>query len=128
MSDVSTSESDVLSSPRLAQFQHEVEKLRVTGGTANPERLGATWGVVLLGIGVAVAVIGMIIALGGNTDDKLDGIAIGIVGVVASVLGLALWIRNSMTRYLRFWLIRLVYEQREQTDHLVAALRSRDRA
>ena len=33
-----------------------------------------------------------------------------------------IWIRNSLTRYLRFWIIRLVYEQREQTDRLIEAL------
>ena len=37
-------------------------------------------------------------------------------------MGIVLWIRNSLTRYFRFWLIRLVYEQREQTDRLIAAL------
>jgi hypothetical protein len=30
-----------------------------------------------------------------------------------------------MTRYLRYWIIRLVYEQREQTEHLVDAIRER---
>ena len=29
-----------------------------------------------------------------------------------------------MTRYLRYWLIRLVYEQREQTEQLVAEQRA----
>ena len=33
------------------------------------------------------------------------------------------WLRNSITRYLRYWIIRLVYEQREQTDQLIRALR-----
>ena len=31
--------------------------------------------------------------------------------------------RNSLTRYLRYWIIRLVYEQREQTERLIQALR-----
>jgi hypothetical protein len=122
MSDVTAHGSEVLSSARLAQFQEEVEKLRVTGGTANPERTGALWGAALMGIGLAVAVIGMVVALGGSTpNDKLEGIALGIAGATGAVVGVALWMRNSMTRYLRYWLIRLVYEQREQTDRIVGS-------
>ena len=45
------------------------------------------------------------------------------VGV--SIVGIVIWIRNSMTRYLRYWIIRLVYEQREQTERIVDALRER---
>jgi len=41
------------------------------------------------------------------------------VGVVGAVI----WVRNSFTRYMRYWLIRLIYEQREQTDSLVAEQR-----
>ena len=44
------------------------------------------------------------------------------IGIGISIVGIVIWVRNSLTRYLRFWLIRLVYEQREQTDRLIAAL------
>ena len=36
--------SETISSPRLQQFQAEVDQLRVTGGRANPERVGQTIG------------------------------------------------------------------------------------
>jgi hypothetical protein len=36
-----------------------------------------------------------------------------------------IWIRNSTTRYLRYWMIRLVYEQREQTELLIKALKEK---
>jgi hypothetical protein len=45
-----------------------------------------------------------------------------LIGIGISVVGIVIWIRNSLTRYLRFWIIRLVYEQREQTDRLIEAL------
>ena len=78
-----------MSPSRLAQFEAEVAKLKVTGGGANPERLGAQWGIGL------------------------------------TVVGIVIWARNSLTRYLRYWIVRLVYEQREQTEQLVQALRDR---
>ena len=40
-----------------------------------------------------------------------------------AVVGIVIWVRNSITRYLRYWIIRLVYEQREQTEQLIQALR-----
>jgi hypothetical protein len=48
-----------------------------------------------------------------------------LIGVGVSVVGIVIWIRNSLTRYFRFWIIRLVYEQREQTDRLIEALERR---
>jgi hypothetical protein len=116
-----TSGSEALSAARLEQFTDEVNQLRVTGGAANPERQGALWGVGLLVAGGIAAVVGLIMGLGGGTNDKLDGIAVILVGAVAAIVGLGLYLRNSMTRYLRFWLIRLVYEQREQTDRVIDA-------
>jgi len=121
MTDTSTGDSGALSNARLDQFTSEVNQLRVTGGAANPERQGAMWGAGLMGVGAIAAIVGLLVGLGGNTDDKLDGIAIILVGAIAAIVGLALYMRNSMTRYLRFWLIRLVYEQREQADRIVDA-------
>ena len=43
--------------------------------------------------------------------------------VVLGVGGAAMWLRFSMGRYLRYWLIRLIYEERQQTDDIVEALR-----
>jgi len=120
MSDVTATGSDALSSARLAQFQAEVEKLRVTGGTANPERTGAKGGVALMAIGVALAVIGLLLGLtSDNGNDNTDAITLSVTGTGLGIVGSALWLRNSLTRYFRFWLIRLVYEQREQTDRIV---------
>jgi hypothetical protein len=46
-----------MSSARLAQFEAEVAKLKVTGGGANPERLGAQWGIGLTVVGFVVGII-----------------------------------------------------------------------
>src|SRR5437868_1828181 len=58
MSDVKTDETAAsMSSPRLAQFQQEVGKLKVSGGGANPERLGSQWGIGLAILGLVTAII-----------------------------------------------------------------------
>jgi hypothetical protein len=116
-----------LSSERLAQFQDEVAKLKVTGGGANPERLGAQWGIGLTIVGFVVAIVAYWSALDSkNTNTQLRSQIIAIIGIGLALVGIVIWVRNSMTRYLRYWIIRLVYEQREQTDALIKALREKN--
>jgi hypothetical protein len=45
--------------------------------------------------------------------------------VVLAVIGTGLVVRYALTRYVRYWLVRLIYEDREQTDRIVAALERR---
>jgi hypothetical protein len=127
MNDENTDAGGTMSSSRLSQFEAEVGKLKVTGGGANPERLGAQWGIGLTILGFVVVVISWWSAL----DAKGDGAAVSalraeifaLIGVGIAVVGVVIWVRNSLTRYLRYWIIRLVYEQREQTEQLIQALR-----
>ena len=115
-----------MSSSRIAQFESEVAKLKVTGGAANPERLGGQWGIGLTIFGLVVAFISWLSAF--NSADlgtNLRAQIFAVIGVGISVVGIVLWLRNSITRYLRYWIIRLVYEQREQTDRLIEALRDK---
>ena len=127
MNDENTDAGGTMSSSRLAQFEAEVGKLKVTGGGANPERLGSQWGIGLTILGFVVVVISWWSAL----DAKGDGAAVSalraqifaLIGIGIAVVGIVIWVRNSLTRYLRYWIIRLVYEQREQTEQLIQALR-----
>lgn len=111
--------------------------MKVTGGGANPERTGMILGIVLFCLGAVLAVIGFFNR--GSTDpDNTQELLQEIVkannatvlvalGSVLALIGIALYLRNSLTRYFRYWLVRLIYEDRESTDRLVAALeRTRD--
>jgi hypothetical protein len=115
--------AETMSSERLAQLREEVSKLKVTGGMANPERLAGKWGIGLTIFGFVVAIVSWWSAFNAGNFESIHRSAIfAAIGVGLAIVGMILWIRNSLTRYLRFWLIRLVYEQREQTDRLIAAL------
>ena len=41
--------------------------------------------------------------------------------MAVTVLGAAMFLRYSLAGFLRFWMARLVYEQRAQTDRIVGA-------
>ena len=122
MSEETAAGSEVMSSVRLAQFQDEVTKLKLKGGGANPERTGASWGVGLAIVGGIIVVIAWLSGKGGNTNAKLDAEVAAMIGLLVGVVGVVLWLRNSLTRYLRYWLIRLIYEDREQTERLINAI------
>lgn len=124
MSEDTTAHSEVMSSVRLAQFQDEIAKLKLKGGGANPERNGTNWGI---GLGIVGAIIVVVAWLsskgaGSSVNPRLDAQVAAVIGLLVGLVGVALWIRNSLTRYLRYWLIRLIYEDREQTERLIAAI------
>jgi hypothetical protein len=123
MSDDTTGGSGVMSSVRLAQFQDEVAKLKLKGGGANPERSGARLGIGLAIVGFIVVVISYLSSTGSSaTNSKLDAIVAASIGLLVGLIGVVLWARNSITSYLRYWLVRLIYEDREQTERLIAAI------
>ena len=119
-----TDADGTMSSSRLAQFEAEVAKLKVTGGGANPERLGAQWGIGLTIVGFVVGIIAWFSAKdSADVNTILRSQIVAVIGIGVAIVGIVIWARNSLTRYLRYWIIRLVYEQREQTELLVKALR-----
>ncbi|GJM38266.1 MAG: hypothetical protein DHS20C19_16330 [Acidimicrobiales bacterium] len=114
-------------SPRLQEFQSQVNDLRLTGGKANPERMAIRVSVVMF-----VAAIGLALAAyfgSTSADNPLDQTELVILGTVCVVLAIgaaALFVRASLTRYFRYWLIRLVYEDRANTDRLIDAIKEAD--
>jgi hypothetical protein len=124
------------SSARIQEFQQEVGKLKVRGGSANPERTGATWGLVLFVFGVIFGAIVTLWQRGEEADAgegatlvalneitaTLNSLSLAILGIIFAVVGGILWMRNSLTRYFRFWLTRLIYDNREQTDRLIESI------
>jgi hypothetical protein len=124
MSDDQAAGSEVMSSARLAQFQDEIAKLKVKGGGANSERNGANLGLGLAIFGAIIVVISWLSSkgAGSSVNARLDAEVAAIIGLLVGIVGVALWVRNSLTSYLRYWLIRLIYEDREQTERLIAAI------
>jgi hypothetical protein len=113
-------------SARMREFQSEVEALKVGGGRANPER---TW-LKLATVGMVAAIVIEIVAYFGShgTQDALsqrDYIIVALLGLTIGVISVGLFVTFSLTRYFRYWLIRLIYQDRESSDRLVDALGKR---
>jgi len=114
-------------SPRLQEFQSQVDDLRLTGGKANPERMAIRASLALFAVAVALALI----AYFGSTTaenplDQTELLILALVAVVLAVGAVGLFVRASLTRYFRYWLVRLVYEDRANTDRLIEALKDKN--
>ena len=60
---------------------------------------------------------------GGSPADQRAFMATGsFIGIALIIAGAALFIRYSLARYMRFWLIRMIYESRANTDRVVDAI------
>ena len=123
---MSTQETTVgTTSPRVEQFRLEVDWLQLTGGSAEGETRLLALGIGLMVVGVALAVFGAVEVglMGDSPADQRAYMAQGsFLGIALTIVGGALFIRYSLARYLRFWLIRSTYEQRANADLIVAAI------
>jgi hypothetical protein len=108
---------------RLDEFEAEIRRLGVKGGNAEPERWLVVVGVLAVIGGFALAAWGVSLVLGSsNPLDQNDGLVQAVLGVGIAIVGAVLWARYSLSRYLRYWLIRQVYESRSSTDRIVEAI------
>jgi hypothetical protein len=108
------------SSPRLQEFQSEVDKLKVTGGKANPERAWLIVAGIGMIVGIVLALVGWLSTSGTTSSLEIaDFSAMGQFGLTLTVASTGLFVVMSMRRYFRYWLVRLIFEQREQTDRML---------
>lgn len=109
---------------RIEQFKAELSEVNVRTPADQGERTYLIAGMVLAVVGLVVILVGWWGASGTAIVAEQIPYLIsgGVLGLGLVVIGGALFVRYSLTRYLRFWVIRSVYEQRAQTDREVEAL------
>ena len=110
--------------PRAEEFTREISDLKLSGSSAETEARALKLGIAGLVIPIVMAIVGILLVM--STSDAADQRAYASqtfwLGNIIVIVGAALFIRYSLGRYLRFWMIRLIHEQRAQTDRVVEAL------
>ncbi len=109
---------------RINQFTEEIAGLKLRGAKGDSERWLLLAGSIMLVAGVGLGVVGGVTASGtSNTADQVAAIATGsLIGLVLVIAGTALFLRYSMGRFIRFWMVRFVHENRTETDRLIEAI------
>ncbi|MBF6191658.1 hypothetical protein [Nocardia implantans] len=96
---------------RAERFVRELQQLKIPDPAVGRSGLWLRTGVTLMVAGPLVAVLAYFLSHG--TTDALtqrDAITLALGGVAASVVGSALFLRYSLTNFLRFWLARQSYD------------------
>lgn len=110
---------------RMDQFRSEIGGMKLRGGSGEGEHRLLVVGIVLTVVGIGLAVAGAIQVgnFGDSPADQRAAMAQGsLIGLALIIAGAALFVRYSLGRYMRFWLIRLTYESRANTDRIVEAI------
>jgi hypothetical protein len=109
---------------RAEQFKAEIAEMKVKTGRGRSENLLQLLGVALMVAGIVIAFAAYsaslnVAATPGTNVDVLDSNSytpLAIAGLAMSVTGGFLFLRYSLARFLRFWLLRQSYEQRVAID------------
>lgn len=109
---------------RVEEFKAEIADLQVGVPSSAGDKKVLILGIVLVAVGVALVIGGWYGASGVATTAEQFPYLIsgGVLGLACVVFGSVLFARYSMTRFLQYWLIRVIYEQQAQTDRIVEAL------
>src|SRR3954447_10660519 len=112
-----------MSNDRMTEFKHEVQTMKLGTGSPSRDAVQQVIGLVLMVVGVVVALVTYATSL--NQDDVRDVISSGtlvVAMVVLTLLGAALFIGATVTRFLRFWMLRQLYEGQANTERLSEAV------
>jgi hypothetical protein len=106
-----------------ASFAEELARLKVKGGDAEPGRAIAIAGIVAFVVGVVLIVFSLQTAH--TTADPLvqgERTILALLGALVGLAGVVVWARFSLSRHLRYWLLRIIFEERLQQDRAVTVL------
>ncbi|NNE72518.1 MAG: hypothetical protein HKN26_02540 [Acidimicrobiales bacterium] len=102
-----------MAADRRAAFEAEISRVQLKTGSAANERRFLAAGVAAMVIGVVLALIAFIASTGmADTRDVISMSILAIFGLALAVLGAAVFLRYALGRFFRFWLLRLIFEQR----------------
>ncbi|WP_067862933.1 hypothetical protein [Nocardia shimofusensis] len=96
---------------RADRFVRELQTMKIPDPAAGRSGLWLRTGIALMIAGPVVALLAYFMSHG--TTDPLaqrDAIVLALLGIALAVVGAALFLRYSLTNFLRFWLARQSYD------------------
>jgi uncharacterized membrane protein len=109
-------------SERIARLEQEATNLKVRNSAKRDGILQAVGALVMVA-GVIVAFVAYQLSLDKADDRDIESLTILAISMLGlSVAGAAVFLRYSLARFLRFWLLRQLYEGQANIDRLVGAI------
>ena len=106
-------------SDRVEQFRAEIAAMRLKDPATERETVLLRLGVLLMVGGVVLTLVSYFASHSTKLAlDQGDDTNLALLGVGLTLVGGVLFLRYSLANFLRFWLARLIYEQRASTDRL----------
>ena len=105
---------------RADRFVREIAEHKIADPAAGRPRLWLRLGAAMMVAGLALALTAYLVSH--RTSSSLvqgDAVTIGLGGVTVSVVGAALFVRYSLTGFLRFWMARQSYDLTLLGDRLL---------
>jgi hypothetical protein len=107
---------------RMERLKADAAQLDV-GRPPGRDGLYQAAGAVAMGAGVVIAFVAYQLSLGKDDPRDISSLLILSVSMLAlAVVGAAVFLRYSLARFLRFWLLRQLVEDQAHIDRLVSAL------
>ena len=98
---------------RAQRFREEVARLRARTDATAVERRMLRAGWALMALGVVICIVAWLSSMSQTfLEDQNESIVLAIGGAAITVAGAAVFLRYSLGRFLRVWLLRLLYEAR----------------
>ena len=95
------------------QFKSDIADMKIKDPAANKDVLWAKLGLVGMVVGIAVTVIGFVLSHGTESAlEQNDFLIVALIGIAITIAASAVYVRASLAQFLRFWMARLIYEQR----------------
>jgi hypothetical protein len=92
----------------------ELGKLRASNNSGPMDSKVSVLGLLLAVAGLVVILVNFLQSRNySDLRDQMDALILSLFGLGLVIVGATLYIRSSMTRFLRYWLLRMVYEQRD---------------
>lgn len=95
-------------------FAAELSRVSASSGLGGRDHLVRLLGLILCVVGGVV----VLLAYRGTTAatdlrDQIELLVLAVFGLLLAVVGVGLHVVSSLQRFLRFWLVRLMHEQRD---------------
>jgi hypothetical protein len=118
---------------RISQFKSDIAEMKLKTGGSSKEGTLQLLGALLMAAGIAVSVIAYFatknitpnILIKTPERDASAYTQLGLLGLTLAIVGAAMFLRYSLAKFFRLWLLRQIYEGQANIDQVVAAVRER---